>query len=183
MADRNPSFGLRDYWHLVDGAPLADVHQSAEVLLTIVRAHDDQPSAKWPIAPCVIRAMALELVMACSLNGRLVPESVLQLAAWAMDVPQIAMADPAAFYAGGWKGGSALKELDAKARAAWLDREHFQATGEFATVSGLKAKLAEVLGDDAAPARSTLRRWRQETDYDAFVRLFVEDQDMVATPR
>ena len=166
----NPSFGQRSYWHLVDDAPLEDSDTAASALWRMVTKFRDDPAHIWPIQPCVVRAMALELVVGTSNERRPLSTDLVFLLAWSSNVPALALADPPTFYDGGWSGGSPANGPSSKNLANWIDRDHFQKTGSMLAVARLRSMLAEMLGEDAAPARASLRSWREETDYGNFVR-------------
>jgi hypothetical protein len=171
----NPSFGRRGSWHMIENAPIGPPEKAAFDLLQIVELHQHLPSAKWPIEPCVVRAMALELAVEIASSRTAMSDAVVELLAWAMDVPEVALTDPPAFYEGGWKGGSETPDPAAKNLASYLDRQHYQLTGSMMALLTLRNELAQRLGEDKAPARSTLRRWRSELPYWDYVSLTFDD--------
>lgn len=172
------SLGSRSYWHLAleDAVgPAADLESSspadaAAILLSIVQKHRGS-NAPWPVQQVVIKAMTIELVMQYSGVGAAIPEALVRLLVWAADVSEDLLDDPAAFYGESWKGGSAPKGTTAKSIASWLELQHFRATGRLMPVAALCRRMGDFLGADKAPARSTIRAWRQEPDYIAFVEL------------
>ncbi|WP_292077498.1 MULTISPECIES: hypothetical protein [Brevundimonas] len=165
MTTINPSFGRRGSWHLIENAPMAPPDQAARELLDLVERHEHLPSARWPIEPCVVRAMALELAVEVANSQTALSDALVGLLAWAMDLSDVALSDPPAFYEGGWKGGAETADPAAKNLASFLDRQHYQAAGSAMPLLTLRNALVERLGETKAPARSTLRRWRMELPY------------------
>jgi hypothetical protein len=181
----NPSLGSCGYWHLVTGGPEGPDEQAVDQLLEIVRNNKERSSSLWPIPPIIVRAMAFELTVASAFKGRQLTNQLVELLAWSTELPEAFLWDPAAFFAGGWKGGRPSNNArakgragdkdrkphndGAKVRACWLDREHYQGTGDWLPLLTLHQRLEGILGEGMAPARSTLKKWRSEADYAAWV--------------
>jgi hypothetical protein len=165
VKDISPSLGSCGYWHLIEGAPEGPPEEVVRQLLKLVSHYDDLPVESWPIAPIIIRAMAFELTVASASHGRKLPDQLVELLAWSTKLPPALLLDPPGFFAGGWKGGRPPNNAGAKVRAGWLDREHYQRTGKWLPLLRLEKLQQEMLGEDGAPSRSTLRKWRSEIDY------------------
>ena len=56
----------------------------------------------------------------------------------------------------------------ARELAMWIDREHWVRNQSWMAVNALCKQIA-ALGTRGAPARSTVKAWRAEDDYVAFV--------------
>lgn len=169
MTDINPSLGSCGYWHLIEGAPEGPPEQSASQLLEMVRRHDDLPARSWPIPPVIVRAMAFELTITFAIQGSGLSRPLVELLAWSADLPDAFLSDPPAFFAGGWKGGRPTNDAKAKVTASWLERQHYQSSGNWMPLFRLEQRLQDMLGENEAPARSTLRKWRTEIDYSEWV--------------
>lgn len=169
MTEVSPSLGNLGYWHLVDGAPEGSPSKAETELLGMVRGYDELPATRWPIRPVVIRAMALELAVASAKRGEALSDHLIRLLAWCASVPESFLIDPSEFYEGNWKGGKDPNDPRAKVQASWVDREHFQKTGKWLELLRLEQSLMATFGAGKAPSRSTLRRWRREEDYAAWV--------------
>ncbi len=169
VKDISPSLGSCGYWHLVEGAPEGPPEEVVRQLLKLVRHYDDLPGDSWPIAPIIVRAMAFELTVASASHGRKLTDELVELLAWSTRLPSAFLRDPPEFFAGRWKGGRPPNNAGAKVRAGWLDREHYQLSGKWLPVLRLQKLLQEMLGEEEAPACSTLRKWRSEADYTAWV--------------
>ena len=169
-----PSFGSLGSWRaaLDEENPeheklLGEPAKRAQTLLNWVEKHRDS-TAPWPLPQTVIRGMAIELAAHFARTEGQLPEPVLRLLSWSSGLPSGFLSDTAEFFEGGWKGGRPPKSRTAKSTAAWLDRLHHQATGELMPVKTMTRRIASLLGAEAAPARSTIRQWREEADYLAF---------------
>lgn len=164
MLEINPSFGSCGYWHEIEGAPDGDPSSAATMLFELVQRHKALPGNRWPIDQCVVRAMAVELAVKMASDGNPLSEDLVWLLAWSAEVPSLALVDPPAFMAGGWRGGSPPASPSAKVTASWIDREHFLREGSMMPISALQRALEDRL-DGSSAARSTLRRWRAEPEY------------------
>lgn len=169
VTEISPSLGNLGYWHLVEGAPDGPPSKAEAELLDMVQRHAELPAARWPIPPVVVRAMAVELAVACGNRGEALSAPLVQLLTWCAGVPDGFVSDPPAFYGGNWQGGKKPNDARAKVHASWVDRRHYQQTGEWMPLLRLEQTLAAAFGEGKAPARSTLRRWRDEEDYAAWV--------------
>ena len=169
MRNINKSLGSCGHWHLVEGAPEGSPEEVVRQLLKLVKRHDGSPLGSWPIPPIIVRAMAFELTVASASHGRKLTDQLVALLAWATRLPPEFLWDPPEFFAGGWKGGRPPNDAGAKVRSGSLDREYYQRTGKWLPVLRLRRLLQEMLGEEEAPAWSTLRKWRSEADYAAWV--------------
>ena len=158
-----PSFGMMGYWHLVKHAPLGeDEVGRAERLLSIWEDCSEKVAGEWPISPIVLRAMALELSVACGLQGRPLPDALIRLLADLLSLPADFLTDPTPLFAG--DDGRGGPDRRAKNRAMWLDALHAREYGD--QMSGNK------LAERVAKSRSTIRAWREEGPYRDFVEFF-----------
>lgn len=169
MRNINKSLGSCGHWHLVEGAPEGSPEEVVRQLLKLVKRYDGSPLDSWPIPPIIVRAMAFELTVASASHGRKLTDQLVALLAWSTRLPREFLWDPPEFFAGGWKGGRPPNGAGAKVLAGWIDREHYQRTRKWLPGLRLEKLLQEKLGEEEAPVRSTLRQWRCETDYVAWV--------------
>jgi len=93
-----PSFGEMGYWHLIENAPDGEPHSRADVLWKIYSDWHEQPSAKWPIPPPVVKALGLELAANFAASGVPLPEALMRLLAASMELPEALLTDPATFF-------------------------------------------------------------------------------------
>lgn len=173
MSDRSrdtyPSLGMRGSWHLVDGAPQESPEKAATTLMAMVDQFSALPAQNWPIQPQIVKGMAVELAVSAGMEGRALSGDLIHLLAWAAGLNGDFVRDTPAFFGGSWKGGRPPSSVSASTLASWLDRQHYQYSGEMMPLATLLTSLEEHLGEGEAPSRTTLKRWRNDPDYRLFV--------------
>lgn len=169
--DAYPSLGSRASWHLVAEAPLGAPDEAAATLMAMVQKYGDRPAQNWPIQPQIIKGMAVELAVLAGIEGRAFSGDLIHLLAWAAGLNSDFVQDTPAFFGGSWKGGRPRGDDSALTLASGLDRRHYQTTGKMMPLAVLQGELREHLGELQAPSRSTLKRWRNDPDYQFFVQV------------
>jgi hypothetical protein len=158
------SFGWLGSWHLVDGAPDGPLEERASWLEKLYRDNRDRLADEWPKPPLLVKALALELAAAFGRTGERLPDSLLWVLSMAMGLPDDFLDDPTNLFAGKDGSGRPLARRTSRDIAMHIEADHRRASGDDIRVQTLQKKIAEVSGAKA-PARSTLRLWREDPAY------------------
>jgi hypothetical protein len=169
-----PSFGRMSYWHNVEGAPRGTIKERSEALLQIWR--DGTACSHWrgPMKPVQLRAMALELAVACGQQSLEMPNNLTALLAELLQLPPEFLSDPTALYVRADDGKGQKTPPGAYEVAMWIDRSEIQETGKQPSAR----KLAKLLAERGMPVdEKTLREWRKTEDYSAWI-AFIEEKSI-----
>jgi hypothetical protein len=167
-----PSLGGLGYWHNIDGAPDGDPLTRVDALFELHEKWKDRPALKWPIPVPIFKGMIVDLTVYFALSGIPAPQKLVQILVSLLNLPDSFFADSVSFFLDPPLVGPP-KSLNARSLAMWFDRAHWVENHSSMSVNGLCKKVREAVNKReigaSAPARSTLRSWRKQADYRAFV--------------
>jgi hypothetical protein len=132
----------------------------AAYLNSVAQANAGRLAADWPIAPVIVRGVALELAVGIAQRGAPLPKALVALLAMLLELPSDFLDDPGPLYCGD-RSDSGHRRCRALAEA--LDAKSIKATGKPLALKALERAIQEAFGE--SPARSTLRQWREDPDY------------------
>lgn len=164
-----PTFGSREYWHLVGGPEGAPLDQ-AGVLERLFLRYREFPEDRCPIPKRVAKGMVLELAKGLADQGEPLPDALISALTMALELPEDFPADPATFFAGADDDFGRRRQRDL---AMQLDVVHLRENGCEMPLKTLERKLGHALGGHG-PVRATLRKWRREPDYSLYVKVCSE---------
>jgi hypothetical protein len=168
-----PSLGGLGYWHNIDGAPDGDPLTRVDALFEMHETWKNQPAVKWPIPPQIFKGLTVDLTVYFSMSGHPTPQKLVQILVSLLKLPDSFFVDSASFFLNPPVVGPPMS-LSAKNLAMWFDREHWVVNRSLMSENGLCKRMQEALKNsenrDEAPSRSTLSKWREQPDYEAFVK-------------
>jgi hypothetical protein len=168
-----PSLGGLGYWHNIDGAPDGDPLTRVDALFEFHEKWKSLPFETWPIPHQVLKGFIVDLTVYFAASGHPTPQKLTRILVSLLNLPDSFFVDSASFFLNPPVVGPP-QSLRTKELAMWFDRQHWLANGSLMSKNGLRKKMQMVLinseNGDGAPSRSTLSKWREQPDYEAFVK-------------